>query len=222
MQRAVALVSLYVFLFGSLPAAPEPEDPAHKSLVRHLFGPKGFFLSGFSTAINHVRNVPQEWGSGLAGLGKRFASGFGQHLVKGTAEFGLAKALHEDLKYYPSEKPGFGPRVEHAVLSTFYVPRTKGEGETIAKARISGNLTGGFVSRLWMPARFHTVASGFASTGISLAAETGLNVFREFWPEIRHPRRRRQAAAEKTYVAVVEVVELDGPADGMDQPNGCR
>ena len=48
-----------------------------------------------------------------------------------------------------------------------------------------------FVSRLWQPARLHTVSSGLSSSGISLGADAASNVVREFWPEIRHPRRRR-------------------------------
>jgi len=34
-------------------------------------------------------------------------------------------------------------------------------------------------------------SSGFATGGIMLGVDAGSNVVREFWPEIRHPRRRR-------------------------------
>jgi hypothetical protein len=55
-----------------------------------------------------------------------YASALGQHLVNATVQFGVAKAMHEDLRYYPSEKPGFGPRVEHALVSTMYARKTNG------------------------------------------------------------------------------------------------
>jgi hypothetical protein len=224
MRRAVAIGTLFVFLFGAVGAAPVSPPPQQKSLIKHLFGPKGFLLAGVSTAIQHVRNVPEEWGSGAAGLGKRFASAFGHHLVKATVQFGVAKAFHEDLKYYPSEQQGFRHRLEHALVSTVYVRKTNGEGVKVSAAKISGNAAGGFVSRLWQPASLHTVSSGFASTGISFGVDAGLNVVREFWPEIRHPRQRRdsakvdlvqpQPAIETETMAELEVVELGDDADG--------
>lgn len=224
MRRAVAIGTLFVVLFGAVQAASESEPPQHKSFVKHLFGPKGIILAGVSTAIQHVRNVPEEWGSGAAGLGKRFASAFGHHLVKATVQFGVAKAFHEDLKYYPSEKQGFGHRLEHALVSTVYVRKTNGEGEKISAAKISGNAAGGFVSRLWQPASLHTVASGFASTGISFGVDAGLNVVREFWPR-RHREDRAKAKVtlqpqpeiEAETRAELEVVELGDDADGCIQ-----
>ena len=194
MRRMVAVVTVYVFLFSFLQASSPPESPKEKSFVRHLFGPRGVIFAGISTAIQHARDVPREWGSGLAGLGRRYASAFGQHLVNATVHFGVAKALHEDLKYYPSETPGFGPRVKHALVSTVWVRKTNREDQTPAISRFSGAVAGGFISKTWQPARFHTFASGMSSAGISLAVDAGVNVLREFWPEIRHPRRRLNEA----------------------------
>ncbi len=194
MRRIIAILTVYVFLFGFLQASPVGDPPKHKSFLRHLFGPRGVIFAGISTSIQHARNVPMEWGSGLAGLGRRYASAVGQHLVNASVQFGLAKALKEDLKYYPSETPGFGPRVKHALVSTVYARKTNSESQTLATSRFSGAIAGGFVSKAWMPARFHTFASGMSSAGISMAVDAGVNVLREFWPEIRHPRRRLNEA----------------------------
>jgi hypothetical protein len=219
MRRIVAILTVYVFLFGVLQASPAGDAPKHKSFLRHLFGPRGFIFAAISTSIQHARDVPAEWGSGLAGLGRRYASAFGQHLVNGTVQYSVAKALHEDLKYYPSEEAGFKPRVKHALISTVYARKTNREGQTLATSRFSGALAGGFVSRAWQPARFHTFGSGISSAGISLSVDAGLNVLREFWPEIRHPRRRLNEARAQAMAqaiepemetrATIEVVELD-------------
>jgi hypothetical protein len=61
---------------------------------------------------------------------------------------------------------------------------------------------------------------GFGSAGISLGVDAGLNVVREFWPEIRHPHRHANAAAasvatpaaiadDTAAVEAAEVVVLD-------------
>jgi hypothetical protein len=103
----------------------------------------------------------------------------------------VATVRHEDLKYYPSGKQGFGPRMKHALLSTVVARKTTDGRPTMATGRVSGAVAGGFVSRLWQPARLRTVSSGLATSGIALGADAGANAVREFWPEIRHPRRRR-------------------------------
>jgi hypothetical protein len=137
MRRMVAVATFYVFLFGFLQASPLGDPPKQKSFLRHLFGPRGVIFAGISTAIQHARDVPAEWGSGLAGLGRRYASAVGQHLVNASVHFGVAKALHEDLKYYPSETPGVGPRVKHALVSTVWVRKMNRESGT------GGNTYGG-------------------------------------------------------------------------------
>ena len=234
MRRVVGVITVYVFLFGILQASSPADSPKQKSFLMHLFGPRGVIFAGISTAIQHARDVPAEWGSGLAGLGRRYASAFGQHMVNATVHFGVAKALHEDLRYYPSETPGFRPRVKHALVSTVYVRKTNREGQTLAISRFSGAIAGGFVSKTWQPARFHTFAGGMSSAGISLAVDAGANVLREFWPEIRHPRRRLNEArargiapppqpemmaeaAETETVAKIEVIEL-----GVEECTECN
>ena len=109
MRRIVAIVTVYVFLFGVLQASSVGDPPKQKSFLRHLFSPRGFIFAGISTSIQHARNAPMEWGSGLAGLTRRYASAFGQHLVNASVQFGVAMALHEDIRYYPSDKAVFAP-----------------------------------------------------------------------------------------------------------------
>jgi hypothetical protein len=213
MRRMVAVVTFYVFLFGFLQASPVGDPPKQKAFLRHLFGPRGVIFAGISTAIQHARDVPAEWGSGLAGLSRRYASAVGQHLVNASVHFGVAKALHEDLKYYPSETPGFGPRVKHALVSTVWVRKTNRESQAPAISRFSGALAGGFVSKTWQPARFHTFASGMSSAGISLAVDAGVNVLREFWPEIRHPRQRLNEVRAQALAPAPEPAETETEAE---------
>src|SRR5437764_6933371 len=152
MRRIVSVVTVYIFLFGFLLASPVGDPPKNKSFLNQLFGPRGVIFAGISTAIQHARHVPAEWGSGLAGFGRRYASAVGQHLVNASVHYGVAKALREDLKYYPSDTSGFGPRVKHALISTVWVRKTNRDSQTVAVSRFSGALAGGFVSKTWQPA----------------------------------------------------------------------
>jgi hypothetical protein len=163
-----------------------------------LFGKPAVIRSGVATAWGFILNSPHEWGRTGAGLGKRAASSFGRHLVKGTVQFGVASLRKEDLAYYRSDDTGFGRRLRHALVSVVVARKRTTGRPTMAAGRVSGVFTGGFVSRLWHPARLQTVSSGFTTSGISFGIDAASNVVREFWPEIRHPRRRRAAASGET------------------------
>jgi hypothetical protein len=190
-MRTVGISTLCLFLVaGQMPAA-EPPKREHESLAREAFGKQAIIRAGAGATVGHIANRPHEWGRGPSGFGKRFGSGMGKHVVKSSVQFGVAALRHEDLKYYRSERQGFRPRMKHALLSTVVARKTTNGRPTMATGRVSGAVAGGFVSRLWQPARLHTVSSGLGSSGISLGADAGANVVREFWPEIRHPRRRR-------------------------------
>ena len=167
-------------------------DDTQRKLVKRWFGKGAMIRSGASTAWGWAWNRPHEWGRGVAGVGKRFASSVGTRMVSSSVSLGVAAWRHEDLSYKPSNETGFKPRLRHALLTTVVARNTKTGKPTIASSRISGAFAGGFVSRLWQAERLRTVSSGFATSGVSLGFDAGSHVVREFWPEIRHPRRRRK------------------------------
>ena len=180
-----------LLLLGTNRSAAETEKPTAGRYVKHTFGKSSLIRGGAGAAIQQARNNPREWGRGGAGFGKRLASGFGEHVIKGTIEFGVASVRHEELGYRPSGKQGFGPRLKYALTSTVVTHKTTTGQKTFASGRVSGALGSGFISRLWMPARFHTISSGIATGGVLLGVDAGTHVAREFWPEIRHPQRRQ-------------------------------
>src|SRR5207302_11346661 len=102
MRRIVSVVTVYIFLFGFLLASPVGDPPKNKSFLKQLFGPRGVIFAAISTAIQQARHVPAEWGSGLAGFDRRYASAAGQHLVNASAHSAAARALRAGLKHYPS------------------------------------------------------------------------------------------------------------------------
>jgi hypothetical protein len=157
---------------------------------RHVFNKESAARAAAVGAINTARNSPREWGGGASGFAKRSASAFGQHVVKGTIEFGVGALHHEDLHYQRSNLQGTWPRLGYAVKSTFIVPRTNGPGKTVSYGRIAGNMGGGLISRAWQPASTAGLGAGLASGGIGIGADVGMNVAREFWPRKKPPVRQ--------------------------------
>lgn len=165
------------------------KNPHRRQYVKHALG-KGATRDVVTGAVGqHIRNSPHEWGRGAAGFSKRLGSGFAQHGVKTAIEYPIASFRHEELGYQRKGTGGFGPRLKHALVSTV-VTRKKTTGRrTVAAGRVSGTVGSSFISRLWYPARYHTVASGAGSSGVALGVEAGKNTVQEFWPQIRHPHR---------------------------------
>jgi hypothetical protein len=186
-------VALMTAGMGTSAVVPQSETyrPTKHQYVKRTFSRGAVVRAGASAAIGQARNAPHEWGQGAAGFGKRWGSAFGSHVVKNSIEFPVASLLHEELGYRPSGKRGFGPRLGYALESTVITHNTNTGRRTVAAGEISGAVGSGLISRLWQPARLHTLASGVSTAGITLAADAGLNVAREFWP--RHPHDRAHA-----------------------------
>jgi hypothetical protein len=159
-----------------------PQEPPPPDYWRATVGPAAGVSAAIHGAVGQIRGSPKEWGGGVSGFGKRAGSGFATHIVKNTIEFPVAALLHEDLRYHRSAKTSFGGRMGHALVSPVWTQKTTTGDNTVAFGRISGAFGSGLISRLWQPAAARTLAGGFASGGISLGAQAGTNVVREFWP----------------------------------------
>lgn len=186
--REILAVSLMLAAIGPSAIAcedSEPERPTKARFVKHTFSPGSVARAGGKAILGQALNSPEEWGGGVVGFAKRFGSAFAGHVVRNSIRYPVAYFRHEALDYRPSEKHGFGPRLIYALQSSVITHKTTTGRRTVASGAISGTIGSGLISRLWQPASAHTVASGFSSAGISLGADAGMNVVREFWPRRR-------------------------------------
>jgi hypothetical protein len=194
---ALLLVTAPLMAFAGDPDTTVPAStPKQEGYLHHVFGGPGPYLkSAAGAGLAQAKETPDEWGGGAQGYVKRFGSAFGKHVIKSSIHWSVARLRHEELGYRPSEKQGAWPRLQYALISTVITRKTTTGARTVSVSEISSVVGSGLISRLWQPASFHTFASGFGSAGISLGADAGYNVVREFWPEIRHPRRRKDKSA---------------------------
>lgn len=201
MRGLVLFGILFVTLDSPVVSAiyPHSEAAAHrkndqlrqygKSLVRRdaMMGVAG------SAAWGQATNRPHEWGRGSEGFAKRLGSGAAHYVVKDTIQRGVGGLLHEEQNnYVRADKPGFAPKFKSAAENTFWVKHKNSSKRYPAVGRLSGDFGSGLISRAWQPARLHTVSSGLATGGISLGADFGWNLAREYMPP---PKGKQQAGA---------------------------
>jgi hypothetical protein len=157
--------------------------------LRKTFGLVAIGRSLSLAGINQWRDDPTEWGQGMEGYGRRFASKFGHHTIRRTIQLGAGIWLREDPRYFRSERTGFGPRTSHAVTSVFITRKDDG-GSRFAYSRLIAVFGAALISRTWQPEDSRTVKNGLTNGAISLGWDVGNKVFEEFWPDIRRRLRR--------------------------------
>jgi hypothetical protein len=153
------------------------------------YGPTAWVRAGFAAGLSHLSNSPEEWEQGAAGYGRRFASRFGQNMVEDTIVLGAGWALAEDPRYKRQPDLPAGRRVWHALRSTLVWRADDGRLRP-AIASVGGVYGGAMISMAWHPDRFRATGDGVRIANIRMASTAGLNLVREFWPEIRRIFKR--------------------------------
>jgi hypothetical protein len=171
---------------GQLTAAYVPLSIEDKLKYRffEIASTRGVAFISMGAGFEQIEHTPKEWGGGMEGYAKRYASTFGAAVFEETTSFGLEAALHEDPRYFPLDGPSKKARLWSVVKQTF-TTRTDSGATTFAYGRIGSELATGQVTRVWMPGSSNSALDGVRTTGISLGIDAALNMLYEFVPSTR-------------------------------------
>jgi len=184
---AFVLLAGAIGCWGQTPPAPAAATlayvaPTQSERLQHylksLVSPEAIARSAAGAGLQQLNNTPIEWGQGADGYLRRFANGYGEHLIRQTFLYGLSDALGEDNHYIRSERHGVGPRVMYAVESTFLARRSDG-ARRVSYSRLGAVLATAFISRAWQPPSTSGPEHAIGSFGTTMGTEIGFNVFRE-------------------------------------------
>jgi hypothetical protein len=153
-------------------------------LQQTFLAPSDYFKRMFSAAVDQARGTPAQWGGGLGGYGKRFASREGQFIAANSlAALGNAKLKYEP-RYDQCRCTGFASRTRHAILRNFL---TYNETERELRPQLAlygGAFTGGVIATVWKPHPRNALTNG----GVGMLGQAGygalLNFFTEFAGDI--------------------------------------
>jgi hypothetical protein len=135
-------------------------------------------------------NAPKEWGDGWAAHGRRVASTEGCAVIHSVLAFGLDTSLHQDPRYFRSDRKGLWRRMAHAARETI-LTHTDAGGETFSTWRLGSAYGAAFLSNLWYPDRLDTVRLGFLQGSLRAGFDLVSNLSAEFWPDLKKKLRRR-------------------------------
>jgi hypothetical protein len=158
--------------------------------AKDLLSPFHIMMAGAAAGITQAQNVPPEWGQGTVGYARRFANYYAYALTSDLLQMGGEDLLHEDNLYYGSGEHGIWKRIKYAVKSSVLARSSDGT-QHLSASQIGSTAGAAFLSRLWQPKSNNTAGDGAESFGISMATNAGVNVLREFLPDVtRHIFRR--------------------------------
>jgi hypothetical protein len=155
-----------------------------RNYLTGTFGTGALAGSGIHAAIDQLKDSPHEWGQDAAGYGQRLGNVYARHIIRGSLQYGAATLLHEDDRYFRSGQTGFFKRTKYAVVNTFLAHRDNGD-RMFAFARIGSAAGASFIAQTWAPPSASGASHAASSFGFNIATKVGMNVVREFWPDVK-------------------------------------
>ena len=150
-----------------------------KRYVKDTVGPMRLLRTGASAGIQQWQDSPEEWGQGMEGYGKRFASGLGRNAIQQSVTYGLDSAFKLDTGFQRSRREGFFPRLKDALLQNV-TSRNKSGNRVISAPRFAGIYAGSVIAtETWYPDRY-SYKDGLRQGTTTLLTGFGINVVREF------------------------------------------
>jgi hypothetical protein len=173
------------------PAQPTQltEKERFQQYLLSIAGPAPLIGEAAGAGIGQWTNSPREWGQGWGALGKRYTSNLAYNGVRQTISYGTSVVFREDDRYFASEAKGFWPRTRHALVSTLTARRPDGR-QRFSVSGVTSVVGASAIASTWGPESWKGAGHIARNAGISFAGTAGLNVVREFLPDILHRRRK--------------------------------
>jgi hypothetical protein len=158
-----------------------------RKYVWSTVGLPGALHATIASAVEQWRGAPPEWGTGVDGYPKRWASQFAEAAIGSTTKYAVARVLHHDPSFTRCRCSGLGPRLRHAAVSPF-AAHTRDGRQVFSPATVAGIAAENIIpATTWYPAP-RGARDGLAHAGAGIVAKLGVDIFREFVTMHRHPR----------------------------------
>jgi hypothetical protein len=97
--------------------------------------------------------------------------------------------LNQDPRYHPSEKNGMLPRAFYAASRVFLTRTDKGES-TFNTSYLLSTITSSTLANAYKPAYYRSFSNTSGEVLSQIGSDAGMNVLREFWPQLREGLNR--------------------------------
>jgi hypothetical protein len=155
------------------------DDQLLKKYVWSTLGPPGIVGAALAGTVEQLQGHPSEWGDGVSGFSKRWASQYAAAAIGNTTKYAVARAMHQDPSFTRCRCSGFGPRLRYALVTPF-TARTRNGRRVFSVATIAAVTAEHVVpATTWYPPG-RVMSDGVTVTVTGILSKMGVNVFREF------------------------------------------
>lgn len=179
------------------PQQPPPYQQLSKRekfivFLRYTYSPYTFAGAAFDAGVAQASGDLYSYGGGMEGYGKRFGASLAD--TESGAFFGrflFPVLLHEDPRYLRSTSQTTMPRIEYALSRVLVTHDDSGTKRPTLSLILSVFAATG-VSNAYYPRDERGFGDTAARAGSEFLSDAGMNVLREFWPDILHKFRRHE------------------------------
>lgn len=165
-----------------------PKQKFERAIKQSLF--PGILGSAGAAGLGMAENTraDRDYGMGAEGFLDRWGSAFGQNAVGALAgDFAFASLMHQDPRYHPDTKKGFGHRLGYALKSVLVTQSDSGTSE-FNSTHLLGILVGTGAATAWHHQSDRTAAIFGKRFGYDLASSAIYHVVEEFLFYKNEPR----------------------------------
>jgi len=152
--------------------------------LHDTFEPISFVSAGFNAGMDQAEDRDPGLGLGAAGYGRRFGIDFAAETTwRFLKDFAYPTIFSEDPRYYRLGRGGRGKRLLHAAAHSLVAFRDNGN-HMFNLTEWLGTMSAAALENTYHPGDDHTLGSIMKQTAYSVSVDVGLDVLREFWPEV--------------------------------------
>jgi hypothetical protein len=151
------------WLIGPYVPSTAPLHPLNNEQRFDVYFHQTFLTAGayglrmLAAGVDQARGVPYQWGGGLEGYGRRFASRYGEFMIANTFHSIGSAALGYETRYDLCKCKGFWPRSRHAIVRNFVTYNHTESQLRPAIPLYAGSFAAGMISSTWFPKKTHDV-----------------------------------------------------------------
>ncbi|ABF39796.1 hypothetical protein Acid345_0791 [Candidatus Koribacter versatilis Ellin345] len=166
---------------ASLSSSHLNTEQKFKSFVEQQFSPAATFSSALTAGFH------PSWNSGQ--VNETYA-GRVSNVIEDQTEQGfftkflLPTVLHQDPRYHPSTSANAVSRAAYAI-SRVVIGRTDSGHATLNTSELTGAVLATAIPTVYHPIRQYDAAQTAGRAAGGIATDAGMNLIREFWPDVR-------------------------------------
>jgi hypothetical protein len=191
--------------------------------VRHTYSPYTLAGAGFDALLAQASGAWYPYGGGMEGYGKRYGASLAD--TESGVFFGrflFPELLRQDPRYLRSTSEGVLPRAEYA-LSRIVVTHNDSGRKSANFSLILSAFAASGLANTYYPRIDRGFGDTMARAGGGLVSTAGMNVLREFWPDImskirKHSPERMKKLEESPRVEKIEQMVVGPTASPCPAP----